>query len=723
MIESSSLKIEESALTGESVPVEKQEGVIDKTNLAVGDQGNMVFSGTVITYGRGQFVVTATGMDTEIGKIAHMMMETKEEKTPLQEKLHEIGKVLGLLVLGVCVVIFGLGMFQGRDLFDMFFTAVSLAVAAIPEGLPAVVTIVLALGVVRLSKENAVIRKLPAVETLGSSSVICTDKTGTLTQNKMTVVSLYTLDGYKEISQKDMDISTAEKDLITGLVLCNDASVEGDKEIGDPTETALVRLGLDVDLSKESLEGQMPRVSELPFESDRKMMTTIHQVDGGLMAYTKGATDEMLQRCSLIVVGGQVVTLTETHKATILEQNEAMGGKALRVLGLAKRQWSSVPEDLTSATLESQLVFMGLVGMIDPPRDQAKASMTTCKEAGIRPVMITGDHKITATAIASELGILREGDQVMTGSELNQLTQEELNDRVEYVSVYARVSPEHKVKIVKAWQSKNQVVAMTGDGVNDAPALQMAEIGTAMGKVGTDVSRNAADMVLMDDNFATIVSAVREGRGIFQNIRRTIRYLLSCNIGEIILLFFAMVLNMPVPLIPIHILWVNLVTDSFPALALGVEPMDDDIMSRPPRPKGESVFADGLMKKLVLEGAMVGSISLAVFIYAQQFGLVTAQTMTFLTIAFSQLTHSINVRSDQSVLFGKGLLTNKLSLGAIALSASLQAIVVSVPALQGIFKVTSLTGNQWTVVLLASLIPLVVVEGLKFIGSMSKMDN
>ena len=705
LIDITSLKVEESTLTGESVPVEKNIDLIEGENIPIGDQLNSVFSGTIVTYGSGTFVVTSIGMKTQLGKIADLISEEKLTMTPLQVKLKEIGKIIGIIVLIVSTLIFTLGIIQGRDLFEMFFTAVSLAVAAIPEGLPAIVTIVLALGVRRLSQKNAIIRKLPAVETLGSSSVICSDKTGTLTQNKMTIMDTY----YQTETDKDA--------LIICSLLCNDASLTKEQEIGDPTETALLRYGVKEDYHIETLIEKYPRSNGIPFDSVRKMMTTIHQSEDTFISYTKGAVDELLNRCSSIMMDGKIMPLNDSLIQEIVDKNQSFATNALRVLAFAKRDWSSLPEDISTDTIENNLVFLGLLAMMDPPREEVKQAIENCHRAGIKPVMITGDHLITAKAIAEELGILREGDEIISGQDLQLISDEELTQNIEKYSVYARVSPEHKVKIVKAWQSKGHVVAMTGDGVNDAPALRMAEIGIAMGKVGTDVSRNAAAMVLMDDNFATIIAAIEEGRSIYSNIRKSIRYLLSCNFGEIFLLLIAMLMNLQVPLLPIHILWVNLVTDSFPALALGVEPKDLGLLNHPPRKKNESLFSDGLFYKIALEGLLVGAISLAIYIYALNFSLEIARTMTFLTLSFSQLIHSINVRSADSVVFKKGLFTNKFSLYAIAVSLVLQLTIIFIPFTRSIFKIVSLPLNLWMIVILSSLIPLILVEIIKLIRS------
>jgi len=562
LLEAAGLKADESAMTGESVPVDKAagEGLPEKTPL--GDRKNMVISSTIITAGRATAVVTATGMDSEVGKVAGLLMDQEETETPLQRKMGEISKTLSFVCLCVCAVMFGVGLLQGRTLLDMFMTAVSLAVAAIPEGLPAIVTIVLALGVQRLAKRGAIVKKLPAVETLGCAGVICSDKTGTLTQNKMTVRRVWTAPG------------TSEEELLTAGALCCDAAVQGEAVTGDPTEAAIVAEALRRGLDKAHLDRDLPRKGEVPFDSERKLMSTVHvKPGGGYRVCVKGAPDVLLSKCNI----------SPAQRRQALEENDAMAQSALRVLAVAVRELDSLPSPLTAETVETGLRFLGLVGMMDPPRPEAKRAVEQCQAAGIRPVMITGDHKLTAVAVAKELGIFREGDLAVTGADLDFMPPEELDRDVERFSVYARVSPEHKTKIVAAWRKKGQVVAMTGDGVNDAPALKAAHIGCAMGKAGTDVAKEAADMILTDDNFATIVSAVSEGRGIYANIKKAIHYLLSCNIGEILTIFIATVLGFhQMPLAPVQLLWLNLVTDSLPALALGVEPVEEGRWTKSP---------------------------------------------------------------------------------------------------------------------------------------------
>ncbi|MGE4284228.1 MAG: calcium-translocating P-type ATPase, PMCA-type [Clostridia bacterium] len=723
LIEAVNLKVEESALTGESVPVEKSADLIAQENIPLGDRRNMLASSSIVTYGRGSAIVIATGMNTEVGKIAGMILTGEEAATPLQQKLAQLGKTLGIVALAICAAIFGLGVLQKRDVFEMFLTAISLAVAAIPEGLPAIVTIVLAVGVQRMVKKHAIIRKLPAVETLGSASVICSDKTGTLTQNKMTVVELATSSKSWELNN-DIDIQEqAEVFTILEMAsLCNDSrleQVDGEWDaIGDPTETALVIAAVKAGKNKRKLEEQMPRVKEIPFDSERKLMTTIHKIEEGYRIITKGAPDILLDRCVNVWENEDIINKDEKQIANIENANSSMADKALRVLGVAFKDIKAIPEEMNTEKVENNLTFVGLIGMIDPPREEAKEAVRLCKKAGIKAVMITGDHKATAMAIAKKLGILENSKEAITGAELDELDQEFLNENVDRYSVYARVSPEHKVKIVKAWQSKGQIVAMTGDGVNDAPALKSANIGCAMGITGTDVAKGAAHMVLTDDNFATIVEAVREGRGIFENIQKSIQFLLSCNIGEIVTLFIAMLLNWDSPLLPIHILWVNLVTDSLPALALGVEPVAEDIMERPPRDARKSIFADGLSIVIGLQGLMVGGLTLAAFAIGQQLlsngadpeqSLAVGRTMAFLTLALSQLVHVFNVRSHSS-LFKIGAFTNRYLLGAVAISILLQISVDIIPALTDVFKVVSLNMNQWLVVLGLSVSPLVLVE-------------
>ncbi|HZJ83733.1 MAG TPA: cation-translocating P-type ATPase, partial [Clostridia bacterium] len=597
-----------------------------------------------------------------------------------------------------------------------------------PEGLPAIVTIVLAIGVQRMAKRNAIIRKLPAVETLGSATVICSDKTGTLTQNRMTVTQLYYNDGFQDLASKIEGDNSHLELLIATAVLCNDTQIkdggEETKTIGDPTETALVDLGINYGIDKRDLDKQFQRVYELPFDSERKLMTTIHRLDDGLRAYTKGGIDELLDRCSKILIDGQIEELTEARTREIQNANEHMASKALRVLGMAYRQINEIPKEENEQNIEQELVLIGLMGMIDPPREEAKEAVKLCKRAGIKPIMITGDHRITATAIAKQLGILDEGDEAITGVELEVMTDDELKDKVRHIAVYARVSPEHKVRIVKAWQEWGDVVAMTGDGVNDAPALKRADIGVAMGIVGTDVAKEAADMVLTDDNFKTVVRAVEEGRTILANILKSIQFLLSCNVGEILLLFIATMLNWDSPLLPIHILWVNLVTDSLPALALGVDPPEKDIMDQQPRDPNGGIFDAGLIGRIIYQGTMIGVLTLIAFLVGQEVDLITGRTMAFLVLALSQLVHAFNVRSNTKSAFKVGLFTNTKLLLAIGVSAFLQLSVVITPGLAKIFKVTALDAGHWIIVLALTVAPLLIVEIVKWVETkVSKGKN
>lgn len=718
IIESASLMVEESALTGESVPVEKRIDIPEGEDIPLGDRKNVVFSTSLVTNGRGKVIVTETGMSTEIGRIAEMLKNQEELKTPLQEKLEELGKWLGIAALAVCGVIFLIGYFQDRPVFDMFMIAVSLAVAAIPEGLPAIVTIVLSLGVQRMIKKNAIIRRLPAVETLGTAQIICSDKTGTLTQNRMTVIKVYTYDTLKDVDEIDTNDYSSRLAMETGL-LCNDASIEevrGEKKsIGDPTEVALVALAYEKGLFKKELEREKERVNEIPFDSDRKLMTTIHNFEKKYRVYTKGAIDVLLDRCNRIVVNNEIVELNNQMKGTILKVNEEMAENALRVLGLAFKDISTIPNKVTSDTVEKNLVFVGMVGMIDPPREEVKIAVKKCKRAGIKPIMITGDYKLTAIAIAKELGILDNEWEAVEGKQLEHMSDDELYGNVTRYSVYARVSPEHKVRIVKAWQKHGKITAMTGDGVNDAPALKRANIGCAMGITGTDVSKEAADMVLTDDNFATIVAAVEEGRTIFDNIRKSIHYLLSCNVGEIVALFIALLFKLPTPLLPIHILWVNLVTDSFPALSLGVDPPELDVMNRKPRDPKKGIFAEGLGLLIIIKGIVIGIVTLLAFNVGRSVSISTGRTMALATLILSQLTNSLSVRSVDKSIFKMDIFANKYLIGAIGVSITLMLSVIFIPFLRGAFKLSLLSLDQWMYVIGYSLAILLFVEIYKML--------
>ena len=707
LLRSVSLKSEESALTGESVPSEKDAEAEIAENAPLGDRSNMVFSGCSITYGTAAAVVTATGMDTEMGKIANLLEGETEGQTPLQKKLAQLGKYLGIVALVACAIIFVVGLANGIPPMEIFMTAVSLAVSAIPEGLPAIVTIVLSIGVQRMVKRNALIRRLPAVETLGSASIICSDKTGTLTQNRMTLVKAW-LDG----NDAPVDITTENDEAVCRLLkfgtLCCDGSVvfHGTEEqhIGDPTETAIVLAAHRNGMPKEELNKKYPRLGEIPFDSDRKLMTTVNRMDGKNIVIVKGAFDMMAPRC----VAGNLDTARRV--------TEEMSASALRVLAVAYKEIDAVPEVLVSEDMEFGRTLMGLVGMIDPPRPEAKVAVATCRQAGIKPVMITGDHVVTASAIARELGILEAGDLAITGAELDAMTDSELDAKVEQISVYARVSPENKIRIVKAWQRKGQVVSMTGDGVNDAPALKAADIGCAMGITGTDVAKGAADMTLTDDNFATIVDAVQEGRGIYANIRKVVGFLLGTNIGEVITVFVAMLLWHKTPLLSMQLLWINLVTDSLPAIALGMEAVEPNIMSQRPRPKNEGIFAHGLGLRVVLQGMMFAVLSLAAFVIGEKATgtLAGGQTMAFMVLSLSQIVQAYNMRSDRS-LFRIGFFTNRKLNGAALLSVALVALVLFTPV--GIaFELVTLPWHLYLIGLGLILIPLVVMELSKAIG-------
>ncbi|EJT6153792.1 calcium-transporting P-type ATPase, PMR1-type [Clostridium perfringens] len=714
LIDTANLKIEESAFTGESVPSEKDASFLPDKEIPIGDQNNMAFMSTLATYGRGVGVVVSTGMNTEIGKIAKMIEQEENDETPLQKKLSELGKILGFLAVGICILIFIISFFQGRDLLEMFLTSISLAVAAIPEGLPAIVAIVLALGVQRMVKKNAIIRKLPAVETLGSVSIICSDKTGTLTQNKMTVTTVYTNDSY--IKESEFNLNDNESKLLVDcMVLCNDATYSEKSQTGDPTEIALLESPFKLNILKEKLEKEFKRIDEIPFDSDRKLMTTVNLVDDKkARVFTKGALDSILSICNKISINGKLLDFTKEYKAKVLENSNIMSDKALRVLAFAYKDISK--ENIVLDSLEKDLVFIGMVGMIDPPRLEVKDSIKLCKSAGITPVMITGDHKNTAFAIANELGIAEDISQAITGHEIDRFKEEEFNEKIINYRVFARVSPEHKVKIVKAFKSHGNIVSMTGDGVNDAPSLKSADIGVAMGITGTDVSKGASDMILTDDNFSTIVSAVEEGRKIYLNIKKSIVFLLSCNLGEILTLFTAILLNWNSPLQPIHILWVNLITDSFPALALGVDKTKEDVMNNPPRNPKESIFIKSDKIQLIINGVLIGGITLFAFklgerLYADS--LIHAQTMAFVVLSVSQLFLSLSLRSNTKSAFSLGIFSNKYLVYSILLGIFLQVIIISISFIANIFKVTPLLLYDWIVVILVSLIPFAINEILK----------
>ena len=773
IVESANLKSQEASLTGESVPVDKNTETIDDEKVSLGDRTNMLFASSLITYGRGKGIVVETGMNTEVGKIAKIISDTEGTETPLQTKLNKLGKTLGIAALAICIVIFIIGIAYGKDVIDMFMTAVSLAVAAIPEGLAAVSTIVLAIGVQRMVKKNAIIKKLPAVETLGSATVICSDKTGTLTQNKMTVQKVFV--NNEVVEAKDIKAISNELDrLMQVCTLCNDTKIGAERELtGDPTETALIDLGFKINFDvKEVLE--LKRVKEIPFDSDRKLMTTVNKVGEKYFVYTKGGIDELLARCNSYIVNGEIKTDLDKYKAEINKYNVDMAKDALRVLAMAYKEMDHEPTDEEMKNIENDLIFVGMVGMIDPPREEVKVAVEKCKTAGIKTVMITGDHKITAVAIAKALGILENEDEAITGSELEEMSDEDLTKNIRKYSVYARVSPEHKVRIVKAWQANGEIVAMTGDGVNDAPALKTADIGCAMGIVGTDVSKEAADVILTDDNFATIVSSVEEGRRIYDNILKAIQFLLSSNVGEIIVLFLAILItpwlgstfNIDIGLIevllPIHILWINLVTDSLPALALAVDPAEDDVMKRKPK-KQKGIFTKGMSFRVVYQGIMIGLLTLAAFIIGiatpeenlptmvkidgtlygveevenldealangaeyvenQEVKVEIGQTMAFMVLAFSELVHVFNIRNNKKSVFKTHPFNNKMLLLAIGASAALMLIILLVPALRHIFSIPILPMGNLIETILLIIAPLVIVEIFKLLKINTTKDE
>lgn len=738
IIEAVNLKSQESSLTGESVPVEKNTEKLEGEEIGIGDRINMLFSSSLVTYGRGKGIVVETGMTTEVGKIAGMINNTEKQETPLQQKLNKLGKTLGIAALAICAFIFVVGLIQGKEPIHMFMTAVSLAVAAIPEGLVAVSTIVLAIGVQKMVKKNAIVKRLPAVETLGSSTVICSDKTGTLTQNKMTVQKLF-INNQTEDLEKIKDINQDINKLVYANMLCNDTKIAKDGSLtGDPTETALVDMAFKLDFDP-SIYDRIPRINEVPFDSDRKLMTTINEENGKYIVYTKGGVDELLKRCHSYLFKGEIKQDLEKYAVTIREHNEGMAKEALRVLACAYKELNHKPTNEEMENIESNLTFIGMVGMIDPPREEAKKAVEKCKTAGIKTVMITGDHKITATAIAKKLGILEKEEEAITGLELEKMSDEELERKVRQYSVYARVSPEHKVRIVKAWQKNGEIVAMTGDGVNDSPALKTSDIGCAMGIVGTDVAKEAADVILTDDNFATIVSAVEEGRRIYDNILKVIQFLLSSNVGEIVVLFLATlctplfanwfgitdVTHLEI-LLPIHILWINLVTDSLPALALAFDPANSDIMNRKPAKPGKGVFTKGMTWRVIYQGAMIGFLTLAAFMIGlattntpidgltlDESKIEVGQTMAFCTLALSELVHVFNVRDNKKSLFRTKVFNNSKLVWAIIVSAALMLVILAVPALRTIFSIPVLPTENIIELVCLIFAPIVIVEWFK----------
>ena len=741
IVEAVNLKSQESSLTGESMPVEKSEEVIEEKEIGIGDRLNMLFSSSLVTYGRGKGIVVETGMTTEVGKIAGMLEGAEEQITPLQQKLNKLGKTLGIAALVICVIIFVIGLLQGKEPIHMFMSAVSLAVAAIPEGLVAVSTIVLAIGVQKMVKKNAIVKKLPAVETLGSATVICSDKTGTLTKNQMTVEKIFIGSETKDLQEYKNNINEDVKKLIYSNMLCNDTKISNDGTLtGDPTETALVDMAFKLDFDP-SIYDQMPRIDEIPFDSDRKLMTTVNEINGKYVVYTKGGVDELLNRCNSYLLNGETKQDLENYSKIIRKNNEEMAKAALRVLACAYKEIDHKPTKEEMENIESNLIFVGMVGMIDPPREEAKKAVEKCKTAGIKTVMITGDHKITATAIAKKLGILENEDEAITGLDLEKMSDEELEKNVRHYSVYARVSPEHKVRIVKAWQKNGEIVAMTGDGVNDSPALKTSDIGCAMGVVGTDVAKEAADVILTDDNFATIVSAVEEGRRIYDNILKVIQFLLSSNVGEIVVLFLATlctplfakwfgitdIAHLEI-LLPIHILWINLVTDSLPALALAFDPANGDIMNRKPVKPGKGVFTKSMTWRVIYQGVMIGLLTLVAFMIGlatttepigalslDESKIEVGQTMAFATLALSELVHVFNIRDNKKSIFKTKIFNNKKLILAVIASAILMFIILGVPALRNIFSIPVLPTANIIELICLVFAPVVIVEIFKLL--------
>lgn len=724
LTEAANLQIEESAMTGESVPSQKDASLLLDEETPLGDRKNLAFMGSLVTYGRGMGVVVATGMETEMGKIAGMIGEEEEEKTPLEKRLNELGKILGKLAIGICLFIFVVSVLQGRDLAEMFLTSVSLAVASIPEGLAAIVAVVLSVGVTNMSKRNAIIRRLPAVETLGSVNIVCSDKTGTLTQNTMTVVSYYTVD--EEVSVPENREGTPQSRLLAkAMILCSDATLENGEGTGDPTEIALLVLGDHLGLDRNRLATDTRRVGEFAFDSERKLMSTLIEEDGRLTVYTKGAIDNLLQIATHVLAEGQPVPMTEEYREKFNKATERMSDNALRTLGAAYKPVSHI---LEPEEMEKDLILIGIVGMIDPPREEVKLSVKQARQAGVTTVMITGDHKHTAYAIARDLGIARTIDEAITGQEMDALSDEELTTRIPEFRVFARVSPEHKVKIVRALKDHGNTVSMTGDGVNDAPSLNAADIGVAMGITGTDVARGASDIVLVDDNFATIVSAIEQGRNIYNNIKKSVLFLLTSNLGEVISMFVALMAGMEAPFLATQLLWINLLTDSLPAVALGMDPGDPDVMKEKPRDPKESFFAHGAGFRTVLGGIIIGLVTLLAFWYGYheqgyspfddqvpEDALAYARSLAFMTIISCQLFYSLALRSPKRSVFSSRIFSNKYLIGAIVLGLALQLLVIAIPVMQKAFKLQMLDLRAWIMVIVLGLIPLAATEVHKLV--------
>ncbi len=725
LIESANLQIEESALTGESVPADKDASLlISDLKTPLGDRANIAYMSTLVTSGRGVGVVVETGMNTEVGKIANLINTEKKAKTPLEIRLDQLGKTLGKFAIGICVVIFIIALLQGRDLAEMFILSVSLAVAAIPEGLAAIVAVVLSIGVTNMSKKKAIIKKLPAVETLGSVNIICSDKTGTLTQNKMTVEAYFNLDGEITVERNKNNSATEDAKLLAkAMVLCSDATYENGNGTGDPTEIALLLFGDDLEIDRKKINAGNKRVGEFSFDSDRKLMSTLNEEDGKLTVYTKGAIANLIKISTHVLEKGKVVPITEAHKKQYLKAEENMSNKALRTLGVAYKPVNAVVE---TSEMEKDLIFAGFVGMIDPPRPEVKASIELAKNAGITSIMITGDHKNTAFAIAFELGIAKTIDQAITGQEMDDLSEEEFIEKIEGYRVFARVSPEHKVKIVHALKSHGHIVSMTGDGVNDAPSLNAADIGVAMGITGTDVAKGASDMILMDDNFATIVSAIEQGRNIYNNIKKSVIFLLTCNLGEVITLFITLLIGLEAPLIATQLLWINLLTDSFPAIALGMDPGNPEVMKEKPRNSKESFFAGGAGLHIILGGFLIGALTIVAFWFgyyehgyspfdhsAPTNTVEYARTMAFMTLVMCQLFFSLAVRNSSKSVFQIGVFSNKYLIGAILLGVLLQLIVIGIPVMQRAFHLQMLDLGGWIIAISLGLVPLLFNEIIK----------
>ncbi|WP_099365686.1 cation-translocating P-type ATPase [Sphingobacterium sp. 1.A.4] len=731
LLENANLKVDESSLTGESVPVEKDLDAEIKTDYtAIGDRLNMSFMSSLVTFGRGTGIVVATGNQTEVGKIANYLAEENNSKTPLEIRLNHLGKTLGKLAVGICVLIFVISYFQGRDLTEMFLTSVSLAVASIPEGLTAIVAIVLSIGVTKMAKQKAIIKKLPAVETLGSVNIVCSDKTGTLTQNKMTVKELFTFgDQLIDVDSED-PILPEEQLLVEGMFLASDATLDGEKKTGDPTEVALLALADSWSIDRKEIHKQQERVDELAFDSDRKMMSTLHKKEGEWVLYAKGAVDNLILKCDRVMEHGEIIPFTDAHKELVDKAVDDMSHKALRTLGFA---FKPVKSKISPEEFEEDLVFVGVVGMIDPPREEVKDSIQSAKEAGIETIMITGDHKQTAFAIAKELGIAEEEKQVVTGKEINSLSVEDLSSKISDYKVFARVSPEHKVNIVKAFQANGNIVSMTGDGVNDAPSLNMADIGVAMGTTGTDVAKNSADMILADDNFSTIISAIEQGRNIYNNIKKSVIFLLSSNVGEVLAMLVAIISGMPIPLLATQLLWINLITDTLPAVALGMDPGDKSVMEEKPRSIKENFFSHGAGWRVILGGVLIGILTIVAFVigyWEHDYSVFDkqipedihdyARTMAFLTIIACQLFYSLSFRHEYKSIFQVGLFSNKYLILAILMGFGLQLILLFIPVLRDSFRLQLVSPRDWGVVILLGLVPLILNEGIKVFQRMGR---